>query len=295
MPAAANAWKNTRNRALSFAWRAIAAGASVDSAPDLDISVHEAWFARYVSLQRTGTEGIDAPLDLKFTHSLNVLAHARAVIGAERLPPQTSRAALLAALYHDIARFPQYRRWQTFSDPFSTNHGILGSRILNALRPLEHEPRRIRLLAQGAVAMHNRFALPHGLTEEMRRVVDVVRDCDRLDIMRVMADMLAPGGPKRAENAASAAILHLPEIKDAYSPALYQAVLESRMGQHRDLRTRNDFRLLLCTWCHDFRFQASRAILRASGLMREVLEGLPDMPEMAVIREKILTRLQEEP
>ncbi len=291
---AASVQKNARDGMPTPVRRISAAGALAASAPDLDISAHEAWFARYVSLQRTGAEAIDGPLDLKFTHSLNVLAHARAVVGAEHLPSQTARAVLLAALYHDIARFPQYRRWQTFSDPFSTNHGILGSRILNALRPLEHEPRRIRLLAQGAVVMHNRFALPHGLTEEMRCVVDVVRDCDRLDILHVMADMLGPGGPKRAENVASAAILHLPEVKDAYSPAVYQAVIESRPAKYREMRTRNDFRLLLCTWCCDFRFQASRAIVRASGLVQEVLDSLPDLPEMAVVREKILTCLHGE-
>jgi len=264
-----------------------------DSAtPEPDIAANEAWFARYVALQRTGSETFDGPLALKFAHSLNVLAHARVVARAERLPPQTARGALLAALYHDIARFPQYRRWQTFKDAFSTNHGILGSRILNALRPLEREPRRVRLLAQGAVALHNRFMLPNGLSEEMRRVADVVRDCDRLDILRIMADMLAPDGPMAPGSTANAAIFHLPEEKDVYSSPIYQAVLDGRMANYDDLRTRNDFRLLLCAWCGDFYFQTSRELLRDSGLVQTLLGNLPNLPEMAAIREKTLARLR---
>ena len=265
------------------------------AAPELDVSSHEAWFARYAALQRTGTETIDGPLALKFSHSIHVLAHARTVVHAERLPPQTGRTALLGALYHDIARFPQYRRWQTFSDTLSTNHGILGSRILNALRPLEHEPRRVRLLAQGAVILHNRFTLPVGLSEEMRGVADVVRDCDRLDILRIMAGMLAPDGPNMPENAANAAMLHLPEEKGSYSTAVYQAVFDGRAASYADLRTRNDFRLLLCSWCDDFHFHTSRAILRDSGLMGPILDNLPDLPEMAAIREKTLARLHGAP
>jgi len=257
-----------------------------------DISAHVAWFARYAAHYCTGMESFDAPLRLKHAHSLKVLDHVRAAAHAENLPRQEARAAMLAALYHDIGRFSQYRRWRTFSDAFSTNHARLGSRILNALQPMARESRSIRLLAQGAVALHNRYELPRGLAPEMRLIADLLRDCDRLDISRILSDLLAPQGPVTDEGIESVAILHLPEKPGTWSETIYNAVLKGEPVRYHDLRVRNDFRLLLCTWCMDFHFDSTRRILWNSGLVTAVLGNLPDMPEMEPIREKTLAALQ---
>ena len=93
-----------------------------------DIRNHEALFESFASMYLREHPG--DMLRLKREHTYKVLAHARAIVAQEGLASQEGRATLLAALYHDTGRFPQYVRWRTFSDAESENHGYLGVHVV---------------------------------------------------------------------------------------------------------------------------------------------------------------------
>lgn len=261
-----------------------------------DISRHEAWFGQYVDRFLTGDATHDAHIELKREHSLLVLGNARIIV-AEAVASGTmdvvsARAALLGALYHDVGRFLQYRRWQTFSDARSTNHGLLGGRVLNEERPLHDESPAVRHLAACAVVLHNRFAIPAGVSPRVRQVTRVVRDADKLDIFRVLAAHMEPGGPRD-----DVVVMHLPEVQGAWTPAVLDAVRAGRLASYADMRCLNDFRILLCGWCFDLGFAASRRLLRESGRVEQLLAWLPapdQVPEMAELRCRVLAALHDE-
>ena len=144
-----------------------------------DISCHEAWFAAYAAREREKEcrrdGGDPSPMDLKLHHTMQVLAHARAIVAGGRFAPPLDRACLLAALYHDVARFEQYLRWHTFRDRESCNHGQWGVRILKREQRLKDETPAVRKLVLAAVGLHNRFALPAGLPEGMARICHAVQ------------------------------------------------------------------------------------------------------------------------
>lgn len=268
--------------------------------PARDISRHEAEFGRYVDRFLVGDAGYDAHIELKREHSRLVLANARTIvdeaatagIAAGGMDAVSARAALLGALYHDIGRFSQYRRWQTFSDARSVNHGLLGGRMLNTERLLRDEAPEVRHLAACAVVLHNRFILPTGISARVRQVVSVVRDADKLDIFRVLAAHMRPGGPRD-----EVVVLHLPEVEGGWTPAVLDAVRGGRLASYTDMRCMNDFRILLCGWCHDLGFAASRRLLRESGRVEQLLSWLPAperAPEMAELRGRVLAALRED-
>ena len=124
-----------------------------------DISRHEAWFAAYAAREREKEcrrdGGDPSPMDLKLHHTMQVLAHARAIVAGGRFAPPLDRACLLAALYHDVARFEQYLRWHTFRDRESCNHGQWGVRILKREQRLKDETPAVRKLVLAAVGLHN--------------------------------------------------------------------------------------------------------------------------------------------
>jgi hypothetical protein len=101
-----------------------------------DISSHKNFFAAFFESFLAREQEDKAPLRLKYEHSIRVFEHVERLAGdgefaalAERLPlpfPLLERAALLAALYHDVARFPQFYRWRTFRDAASVDHGQIG-------------------------------------------------------------------------------------------------------------------------------------------------------------------------
>ncbi|MDR2161385.1 MAG: HD domain-containing protein [Desulfovibrio sp.] len=232
-------------------------------------------FLAYAASFRSGEERIDGFLALKEEHTLRVLEQARGIAAAEPAfaAPLPRRALLLAALYHDLGRFAQFRRYRTFADARSCDHGRLGKTILRRKGFLRAEPAEVRRLVRTAVALHNRHALPDGLAGVGRLVTQGVRDADKLDILRLMAEQLAPGVV-----ADSVVLMGLENAPERWSPLVLSALEEGRTASFRDMRFYNDFRLLLCSWLYDLAFAASFRKLRDAGYLEEIIGGLAPVP-----------------
>jgi hypothetical protein len=248
-----------------------------------DISRHEQLFADYAALKRAEAHDDAAPLDLKIRHTSHVLANARDIVGNERFSPLIARSCLLAALYHDVARFEQYLRYHTFKDSESCNHGLTGLTILKRERFLDGEEKTVRRIVLAAVALHNRFALPRRLPEDLCLTARVVRDSDKLDILRVMDEHLR--GPKPY---CPTVVLSLPDNQDTAGKAVIDAAFAGRVAAYADLRSVNDFRLLLGTWFFDMHFPASRNRFVEDGHAVRLLEALPSAAPYGPARNHLL-------
>ncbi|MDR1659006.1 MAG: HD domain-containing protein, partial [Desulfovibrio sp.] len=236
---------------------------------------------------RAKAHGDTAPLDLKIRHTCHVLANARDIVGNGRFSPLVARSCLLAALYHDVARFEQYLRYHTFKDRESCNHGLMGVKILKREKFLDGEEKTVRHTALAAVALHNRFALPRRLPENLYLAARVVRDADKLDILRVMDEHLS--GP---EPYCPTVVLGLPDSPDIVGEAVIDAVLAGRVAAYADLRSVNDFRLLLGTWFFDMHFPASRNRFVKDGHAARLLEGLPSTAPYGPARGRLLAHFR---
>lgn len=238
----------------------------------IDIAEHEAWFTAYAERMRSRERENPAPMLLKERHTREVLDNARRIVREEEMPPAQARACLLAALYHDTARFEQYLRFRTFRDPDSFNHGQWGTRILKREPgPLHAEDARTRGVVLAAVGMHNRFALPARLPEDVRIATLVVRDADKLDILRIMEDELSRSGEARR-----AAVLSLPDTPGIPCPRVTDAILADRNVTYADLRSVNDFRLLMGAWIRDMNFAGSRRRFLETGHALRLVRSVPD-------------------
>ncbi len=247
----------------------------VDAVP-LACAAHKERFLAYARSFRTGEPDHDVHLKLKERHTFGVLQHARRVADQEDCfgTPDMRRALLLAALYHDIGRFPQFSRYKTFSDPRSCNHGHLACQVLKSGIFLTEENRETRQRVLTAALLHNRFSLPSAIPQDMRRITQAVRDADKLDILRVMRGNLGLNA-----SLDPVVVLHLPD-SHAYTPAVLDAVAQRRLASFTQLRTTTDLRLLLCGWYYDLNFQASREQAARAGHLASIVDALPNTPEM---------------
>lgn len=252
-----------------------------------NIDEHLEWFSEYAAEERARETTDASPMDLKIRHTMGVLSNARQVVESEGFAPLMGRACLLAALYHDVGRFEQYLQYHTFKDRESCNHGLLGVRILKREGRLGAEVPAMRRLVLAAVGMHNRFALPKGTPEDVALVTNVVRDADKLDIMRVMDEHLSAPGPYNPT-----VVLQQPDDPSIASEAVLRAVREERVAAYADLRCLNDFRLLLGTWLFDLHFASSRRMFLEDGHARNLLRGIPDHAPQAAMRDVMLRRME---
>jgi len=110
----------------------------------------------------------------------------------DRIAPDQKDLAWLCGLLHDIGRFEQVRRFDTFNDARSVAHAQLGVDVLfgNAdpngpqIRTFvedDSQDERIRM----AIATHSDYRLPANLDERTRQLCDVLRDADKIDIIKV--------------------------------------------------------------------------------------------------------------
>ena len=150
---------------------------------------------------------------LKVKHTYKVAAIGEQIARAEGLEPDEVDLAWLCCLLHDLGRFEQLRRWDTFRDGASASHASLGVDVLfgeaatpaNApeladVVPVEH-PGDLRALGSGriesflddrtddllirvAVGVHSNLFVPAGLDARTRLFCDIVRDADKVDIFR---------------------------------------------------------------------------------------------------------------
>jgi HD-GYP domain len=255
-----------------------------------DIRTHHERFTAYYHLfsSRFSHKSDDYEhLHLKWLHSLNVAANADQIILSVELPEHLVRAAQLAALYHDVGRFEQYVQFGTFRDADSANHGAWGAKILGNSDLLDGEDEYIVSLVRAAVNMHNRAELPSGIPEDDLLVTSIVRDADKIDILRVLSAYMHPAGPR-----SDVVTAFLPDLPDRWSAKIYTDLMEGRSAKYGDMRFLNDFRLLLCTWLFGLKFPVSRTIIAEQGHVPEILEGLPDTPEMEQVRQVVTQALR---
>lgn len=132
----------------------------------------------------------DPKIALKVAHTYRVAALCERIGTAAGV--DDPGFAWLSGMLHDIGRFEQVRRYNTFMDAQSVDHAQLGADLLFCDGLLERfvsedEWRNPadRQLLERAIRNHNRFRLEEGLSERERSYCNVLRDADKVDIFRV--------------------------------------------------------------------------------------------------------------
>ena len=98
----------------------------------------------------------------------------------------------LIALFHDYGRFEQIKKFDTFSDLNSFDHGDLGAKLLiedgqinNFVDDLTREEKEVIGLA---IKNHNKYSVEQGLSNRQLLFCNIIRDADKIDIFRIISN-----------------------------------------------------------------------------------------------------------
>ncbi len=115
----------------------------------------------------------------KYHHSFRVMEIAKEIALSLNLNKEEIELATICGLFHDIGRFRQWTEYETYRDQDSIDHGDLGSEILkDFLNNYKDKDIVIK-----ATKYHNKYGVPE-LDERTTLFCNIVRDADKLDIMR---------------------------------------------------------------------------------------------------------------
>ncbi len=231
------------------------------------VSLHD-WFASYCGSFQSDDQDVLRNYGLKELHTRNVCEAARLI--ARGGDPRRLMLAEVAALCHDLGRFPQFRDFRTFRDSDSLNHAQLSAQIAkeNGLLDFLSESERRGVLA--AVGLHNVYQIPSGLPPEAADLLMLVRDADKLDIWRIFSEYFdAP-----EEERASAAGLGFPDLP-VCSAEVLATVAAGKMVQLSTLKSLHDFKLLQLSWIYDINFPDSLRLIKERGVLERLAATLP--------------------
>lgn len=136
----------------------------------------------------------DTKVLLKVEHTCRVAALSEQIAKSIGLHEACVDLAWLIGMLHDIGRFEQVRRYGTFEDARSVRHADLGVQILfeqqginEYLADIKGKERELKII-RDAIAYHSAYRLPDDLDEETRCFCDILRDADKIDIMKVVVE-----------------------------------------------------------------------------------------------------------
>ena len=154
----------------------------------LEIQKNE--FKKYFEKFDTKNENISR----KYHHSIRVMNHAIEIAKTLNLSESMIEIIGIAGLLHDIGRFEQLKKYETFSDLNSVNHAELGVEILKKnsyIKKYVFNSNYEDIIFK-AIYEHNRYKLSEGLNSNEEMVCKIIRDADKLDIMETQGNYVQP-------------------------------------------------------------------------------------------------------
>jgi HD superfamily phosphohydrolase YqeK len=247
-----------------------------------ELSEMQVWFNTFCASHRLENPKEQANLDLKQNHTFRVCENSLAIASSLNLSRTDRMIAEAIALFHDVGRFIQYVMYKTFRDDQSENHALLSEKILQDNHILDTLPPDEQQIILTAVRFHNVFTLPDLPDKRQLFFLKMIRDADKIDILRVFIDADENG------ERASAIDLGLAQ-NSSYSPEALQCIAHHNVIALQKLCSIHDLRLLHLSWIFDLNFTESIRILRDREYPQRIAAHLPQTDD---IRQAVNTVVQ---
>lgn len=139
----------------------------------------------------------DEKIKLKIDHTYRVAGLCQRIARSLSLSERDVDLAWLLGMLHDVGRFEQLRRYGTFSDAASIDHAHFAAEILFDGGKLgeyvdvpssQEDGQRAgdeREIIYAAIWNHSAYRLEEGLDQRTRMFCDILRDADKVDILKV--------------------------------------------------------------------------------------------------------------
>ncbi len=247
----------------------------------------ENWYHNYIS--GFSHENSDKPngYAIKSKHTQAVCSEMLALGKSLRLNANQLRIAHIIALFHDIGRWEQFRKYGSFLDAKTENHALLGVKILKSNKVLSVLPEETATLILKAIQLHNAKSIPAIRNKELLFFVKMIRDTDKLDILNLTSHHY-----QNLKNNNSAIELSLPNLPE-YSSTICEQLKNNCIVDFKLMSTLNDFKLVQLGWVFDIHFNFSLLKILNGKYIELIASTLPKEKPIQDVVEHIETYVAE--
>ncbi|MBO5477865.1 MAG: HD domain-containing protein [Clostridia bacterium] len=229
--------------------------------------IFEEYTNRYIN-----KEDIDEGRKLNFSnkkiHSYHVRDNILEIAKAENLKVDMFIVEFIG-LFHDIGRFYQYDKYETFNDAKSQNHAKLTIKVLEdegILNIIDYEDRPYVV---DAILMHNLQDLPRLKDKKMYLYAALLRDADKLDGFRSIS-VAESKDSVYFKNKSDAPII---------SDRVYESILNKKSVYKYDLTTILESQIVALGYItSDINFRTTLKLIKENDYTKKMFEKMQDTP-----------------
>ncbi len=202
------------------------------------------------------------------------------------LADEDVRLATLIGLLHDIGRFEQLKRFDSFIDSQTVDHAKLGIEVLtdnnNELLRKFCPDEKYHEIILTAIGNHNKFKIDNSITEiRMLTHCKIIRDADKLDILNLLRFESFETLFKKTEI-----------IQEPISKQVLKDFLDGKEIIRSIMKTDMDDWVGNIGYAYDIYYPISYKILKEKNYINDIIDRTPT-EDMEKIREKINTYINE--
>lgn len=209
----------------------------------------------------------DDKVRLKIVHTYGVVGQAADITRRMRLSEEDRSLAKLIALLHDLGRFEQLKRFNSF-EPDTMDHAAYGVQVLfgeGMIRKFVEDPTWDPII-RTAIAKHSDYSLTGVSDGRTLLHAKIIRDADKLDNCRVkLADATETFLGASEEEIGSQEI----------SPDIYDAIFRNQCILSADRVTAMDYWVSYIAYFFDINFRESMDIIIENDYISRIIHRIP--------------------
>ena len=239
-------------------------------------------FNEYVNSYKGLREDQVGNFEIKRSHSLRVADLALMLAKSLELNETETQLAYLIGLFHDIGRFKQLIRYNTFDDAKSVDHAELGIEVINE-NDFFHDLDKDQLqLVFCAISQHNKLVLAKNIPDKERLFSKLIRDADKLDILKVITDYYS--NTKLEPN--HTLTWEMPKGSKV-SPKVSKQILNGDLVSKDTVLNQLDIKIMQLSWVFDLNFRSSFELLVENRYLEKIYNSLPKNDVVIEIYRKV--------
>lgn len=234
----------------------------------IDKNIIKQQFNNYVKDYDAGNPKIA----LKIAHTFRVADISERIAKDIGLDIEGQNLSWAIGMLHDIGRFEQVKRYNTFFDGQSVNHALFGASLLfeEDLIKCFEIPKKYYSIIKVAIINHNKFRMDEGLTDYELTYCKIIRDADKVDILRVNYE-----SPMEEIYNTNREVLITEKITDA----VYEAFFQNTAIEHKLKTSHIDHLIGHLSLISELEYPISVEILKEMGYLEKLLEFKSNNPE----------------
>ena len=211
-------------------------------------------------------------IDLKINHTFRVKDLCIKISKFLELNEEEQELAALCGLLHDIGRFEQWKKYKSYKDLETVDHGYLGVDILKEDNFINKFSKTNQDTILKAVKYHNKYRVPNTLSDKNKLFVNITRDADKLDILYLVSEKK----------------LNVKTEDSKMSKDVYNNLLNGKKKKKSSVKTKADLIAIRIGFIFDINYKITYKIIKQEGYIDKIINNQLEETNNKELKEQLI-------